>query len=271
MTVPGLEFFRDQLAKRRDPQLPPGHAVHVHADDDPEMSVDSGGEIQLGYAEGQSFIIEYVDAGGNPSTRRITVWDIQEGRGGMPLLYAYCHERNAERSFRVDRIQNIVDLDGVVHEAPAEFLVECFGMSAALAGAVGSAGQAQTSEKAWRSMRHRMRHPAMLLATLSHADGYLHPGELGVATQYCLGLCKDLRPGEELHDKTQSYIRRIRPKPDALDAAIREVCNFAPHEVIQFLVACRDLVEADGDVHPREIECLEALAVDLTGVGLSGY
>src|SRR5690606_19646165 len=90
----------------------------------PNEDVDEPGKQSLGFAEGQSFAIEYVDAAGRPSSRRITVYDIQMTSSGVPCLYARCHERGAMRSFRVDRIKYCIDYDGEVFDDVPAFLHE---------------------------------------------------------------------------------------------------------------------------------------------------
>lgn len=57
-----------------------------------------------------SLFVTYEDASGELSERRITCRRIDHGLGGMPIVQAFCHEREAPRAFRVDRMREIVDL-----------------------------------------------------------------------------------------------------------------------------------------------------------------
>ena len=54
--------------------------------------------------------ITYLDAEGNQTSRRITPLEIQEA-GGAVYLVAFCHLRQAERNFRLDRISTVVIVD----------------------------------------------------------------------------------------------------------------------------------------------------------------
>ena len=53
-------------------------------------------------------IIRYVDGWGDQSTRRITI-ALVERRAYAVLIEAYCHERRAARTFRLDRVQECWD------------------------------------------------------------------------------------------------------------------------------------------------------------------
>jgi WYL domain len=69
---------------------------------------------------GVTFAIEYADARNNVTTRRITLRELYRSDDGALYLHSFCHERQALRSFRFDRVQSVIDLDGVVH-APQQF------------------------------------------------------------------------------------------------------------------------------------------------------
>ena len=63
-------------------------------------------EIQDALAENKEVIITYIDSKGDETTRRITPRSVR-AVSGVVYLTAYCHLRNAERSFRLDRIYAI--------------------------------------------------------------------------------------------------------------------------------------------------------------------
>jgi DNA polymerase-3 subunit epsilon len=60
-------------------------------------------EIQEALAGNRALVITYVDAKGEETTRMITPRQVQ-AVNGVVYLVAYCHLRQAERSFRLDRI-----------------------------------------------------------------------------------------------------------------------------------------------------------------------
>ena len=77
---------------------------------------------ELGSLIGVRFAIVYDDANGN-RTRRFVVVDKAVRGDGVWYLQAYCELRGSLRTFRVDRIREIIDTrTGEVHEEPARFL-----------------------------------------------------------------------------------------------------------------------------------------------------
>lgn len=63
--------------------------------------------------------LEYKDTNGERTTRPVRVLRYYDDR--KPTLYAHCGLRGAARSFLVERIESVIDADGVV-ETPYEFL-----------------------------------------------------------------------------------------------------------------------------------------------------
>lgn len=64
-------------------------------------------EIEEAFSGGRKLQLEYVDVNGLRSKRWVTPRQIVERRDAVYLI-AYCHLRRGERSFRMDRIVNIV-------------------------------------------------------------------------------------------------------------------------------------------------------------------
>lgn len=62
----------------------------------------------IGPAHG-GFLIHYEDAKGNVSEREINVRAITD-KNGVTYLKAYCHARRAMRTFRLDRVVEVIDL-----------------------------------------------------------------------------------------------------------------------------------------------------------------
>lgn len=81
--------------KRVVPGLPPGRSVLLEGEDEPGRSERRDGTAALG------LFIEYVDAKGAPSHRRIAC---RHYDASIDTITAWCFEREAPRAFRVDRI-----------------------------------------------------------------------------------------------------------------------------------------------------------------------
>ena len=110
------------LAESRPVPPPPRPAQLPDADDDATLATDDAERVPDpdGIAEGQTFMIEYMDSNGDVSTRRITVLEVVTNKRGDPSLKARCHERKALRRFRIDSILSCIDIDGEVHDLPVE-------------------------------------------------------------------------------------------------------------------------------------------------------
>lgn len=259
MAISGIaRELADEVIARGLPASP----VPIILPDDDDSTEDTEG---LGYAEGQSFIIEYLDAAGRSSTRRITVWSISRGAHGIPCLHARCHERNATRLFRVDRIRTCIDYDGEVHSNVPEFLTVNFGMSPALA--IRSAGE---DRDRWQIILAAIRAEAVILAALAKADGTVVAAEIDAATDYLAARAE--RTGYMLDQAEiaalQRFTRRLRPSEDAIIRSLNEIAGRGTREIQKLLLAAMAVIDADGLRHDREMMLIDAIAEDLTGAKL---
>lgn len=260
-----LRRFAERVTERSEARpLPPPSIPIVIGEADDADELERG---EIGAAEGQYFMIEYRDGRGRISTRRVTVWGIKEGRGAVPLLHCTCHERRAHRSFRADRILSCIDLDGEVHDDVPAFLAETFGMSPATA--------ARTEPKAapssvWHRARPVIRHHATLLAALSLSDATMRDEEIVVAVEHCSRVADaaELPLDEDGIGKLERYIRRQRPTREAIWDACEELRRGDAATTRRLLASAVALVDADGVRHDDEIDLLNDIAMELTGVPL---
>lgn len=106
-------------AEVREARVSQADFVHWLRVGGPEPVPGDGADLTEQPVDGQVIAIEYVDAKMEASRRRIVVREI-EPLDEHVWVRAVCLERRALRSFRLDRIQCVIDGDGVVHD-PAEF------------------------------------------------------------------------------------------------------------------------------------------------------
>jgi hypothetical protein len=243
------------------PVGPVGFVAKLPAEDD----IESRDKISLGDAEGQSFIIEYVDSRGRSSTRRVTVWSIEAGAGGMPCLYAKCHERQAMRQFRVDRIRSCADYDGVVHEDVMAFLSECFGIQIAV-----STAEAAPVDR-WANVLATVRADAVLLACVSHSDGHAHVLEAEFICDY-LAFVAERQIGPLTDTEIVAlhrHVKRLRPSEDMIGRALEALLSADQSRKSRLLRACVQVMDADGVRKSAERDVIADLAFELTGTGLT--
>lgn len=69
-------------------------------------------------------MLTYVDSNGERSHRRFTIHEILGGpKKGPVYILGYCHLRKAPRTFRIEFIEQIVDLStGVVSDKPRDVI-----------------------------------------------------------------------------------------------------------------------------------------------------
>lgn len=262
MQIDRLAVHLEGMVTARSLPAAPREIVMPPDDDPPDAQIE-----HLGDAEGQSFMIEYIDAGGHVSSRRISVYGIARGRAGVPLLTAKCHERNATRQFRVDRIRCCIDYSGEVHDDVATFLADNFGMARELA--VRKA--ALDANARWRDIVDLVRDDAILLAAMSQSDGSIHAGEIDEATRYLAEIVE--RTGIMLTEwecnGLAAHIRRLRPNRAAIERALEQIARHDASRVQKLLRAAVAVLDADGRRHPAELELLDAICIELTGVGIA--
>lgn len=231
--------------------------VKLPPTDDQETDGES-----IGHAEGQSFLIEYVDSKGQPSLRRITVWNIISGYGGIPCLLAFCYERNARRQFRIDRIKSCIDFDGQVYADVPAFLVENFGMSTSMASASAADGDR------WHEVLGNIRTEATILSSIIRADGRLRLGEVDAVVEYLWRRAEatgiQLSPREVI--ALQRYVNRLRPTEDAIFRALDKLSHGSPSSINRLLSAAVVAMDSDGSRHNAEIALVNAIAKDLIGM-----
>lgn len=259
-----LNRFADRLigdATDRAVPKPPIPIIIGDDDDDDELVDD-----ELGTAEGQFFMIDYRDARGRVTSRRVTVFGIQHGVGLVPLLRCRCHERRAQRSFRVDRILTCYDADGVVYDDVPSFLAETFGLGIAVA----SRKEGTAAQNAWSRIRACVKPHAVLLAALSRSDATMRDDEVAVAVEHCrsaASICGFIVEDHEIA-LLERYIRRQRPTRDNIFAACETMREENPETIRSFLASAVELMDADGRRHPEEIDLLNDVSMEMTGVPL---
>jgi hypothetical protein len=262
--------FCEFLKAREDvPPAPPlGILLHLepHDPDDclavpPEPDNDDL-EAELGFAANQTFVIVYESADGRESVRRITVRNLSLNRENIPLLNAWCHERQALRAFRIDRVLEVITADGEVIAPPARFFVETFAMSPRLAAC------RIPPPVSLARIRPAFTHHMMVLAHLGRIDGDFCLDEQGIVLDHCLKLAHDGGTPATAPEEgaLRRYLKTLKPKTLFLKRAMAGLERDAPDRIVSLLSAADQVIGADGTRHRDEERFFIGLKRELTGL-----
>lgn len=224
--------------------------------------------------------IEYQDAAGVQTARRITCRDICQS-GANRLLRAHCHERDALRSFRIDRIRIVVDPEtGEVLEPTAFFAAYVSAEQDAFATylVVRPGRERSTSVAAFDDLSNAQRYDLIaglkVLSFLAHCDADWHLFEdeeiAKFVWEWWAGQGLDAEPDI---GGIMAYVRRLRPRPDDFYVSLKRASrNRRLGDLL--LRAVTAVVEADGEIRSAEHRwvCeLQGYLAELAGARLAEF
>lgn len=218
---------------------PPRPIVLPAADDE-----DHDHEHSVEHFSDLAFVF-YQNAKGEPSYRRITIRGIVQKPGGDYRIQAYCHERDANRTFLASGIIELTDLaTGEVHADPTSFLRRHILYDPA-GGAPSHLRQVL-----------RQRRPELVAFTYTaRCDGRLDPRE---EEAICRWLAReDTRlPTVEV----VAHLRRLRPSiMDFANSLGTLLSNSNDQRAASFAESVADIVLADDHVSPEERAMFDTL------------
>lgn len=221
-------------------------------------------------AAGQTFVICYVSAQAAESRRRITVHALKRTPESLILLLARCAETREVMTFRADRIRSCMDINGEVHEPPAVFLAEIFGLGPADAEhlAAQAAGRGivwPPKDEGISVLRQQLRNELTLLTAMAESDGQVSLVESEAILAFinqraeALGIHLD----EARVQKLQAYIRRLRPTREQIAASVDAIGARPVQAQLELVNACADVMLADGEAHTKELGLLRQIQSEL--------
>lgn len=263
-----FQKLEDQAPPRLDVGFEPALPARILDADEPHPAGEDLPESAS--AEGQTFVICYVNGQGVKSTRRITMRALQRTSELRILLLARCAETRKEMHFRADRIQYCMDINGAVFEPPATFLAEIFGLDPVDAGLLASEGYATPdkwppADSVYSLLRQQLGHDITLMAAMAESDGQISITEADAILAYVRRRADVF--GIELDDarvrKVTGFLRRLRPTEDQVRASLDEIGARPAHAQLELITACGDVMHADGEVHVSEMRLLEQIRAEL--------
>lgn len=260
-------FFIGRVAGLRAPLYVHQGQITVPTDDPHDEIAEHAHDHDP--AEGQSFVIDYEDHAGHRSHRRISVWAVQRNVEGIPILVAKCHERQATRAFRVDRIKAVTDFDGTRREPLSRFFFETFGFTWPKDAIIVPSNE--PADARWDRIRTLIsRSGVVLLVALALADGDLGAAEVEEIQFFCERACTaaglDLTGGER--ERLAAYLGRLRPTPESVERALDTLMDSEQPAIAALLKAGLRVIAADGVLQEDEAVMLDSFCTTLTGQSL---
>lgn len=221
------------LTLRVTPIYPEGRKARVPAE--PRQKIKAGRDQTSAW----SVFISYEDVNGALSERRITCRQIERAIGGTEMIGAYCHERNAPRAFRIDRIREVVDLStGEIHEG-----VPYFDALRADGFPVLDRGLATF---------------AKLLVFVSRCDGHAHETEVAEIEDALARYAMRFDCSDSCFERAVSDCKALAPDAEDFRSCLGTLLR-TPEEprrkAARLLIdACSRVIDADGHHAPEEVE-----------------
>ena len=236
-----MSEFLSRLAKAvsgRAVPVPMPSWCHPSVSDVEEVIVAKERDGSSSYAG----FIRYTDAGGVATARRIICRSIS-GYGRAETVTAWCCERKAARTFRIDRIDELVCLEtGEVLDPAAHF--EQLWMHGAL----------KVADKALNDL-------GRVLVFMARCDGSVHPLEVesieAALERYIVRFGGD----DRMLSAALANIGKITPDGDDLVTSLDRIMrHHEARKVSRLLLDCvGQVTAADGHYAPAEIEWAEVV------------
>ena len=235
----------DRLFKgnKDTPVIPPkGFVMTGPAEDAPEDDDGWDTEAVAEDIDGLVMAIEYVDPNGELSSRMITCRAISPEPPGY--LRAYCHLRDSYRSFRIDRIREIREMESGEILHGGEILVF-------LAPYINFAIEKEKAVEQ-RNLQRQVGPAIRVLVYLAASDGHVHEAERRVIMNYVQAESRRLLPAQPFDAAaTGRWIDHLKPTSAAAWNSVIRLADDAEH-FPEFARTMIDLVNADGTINADE-------------------
>ena len=189
--------------------------------------------------------INYVDAKGQESERRITMKSISETYDGDYVIQSYCHEKNAQRMFKLSRITRLVDMEtGEVFTDANKYFLDRYKDSPL--GLITKCFQELEAE-------------ILVLTFVARADGYLRKKEREIIASFIS------QKYSETLDSTilESEIRRTYCDSGDFRTALKKISKKPITEKKLIFETANNIIATDKKLDPMELGTLELIEKEL--------
>jgi hypothetical protein len=184
--------------------------------------------------------LKYRDGQGQISRRRVTLKSLVPWNDEYALL-AYCHERQAHRTFKLSGIQELCDLEtGEIIEEPIKYLTDHYNNSP-----IGL----------YSKLLSEIETQILVLCFIARADGRMTPPERKIIVEFVNKKSKT-KIDENV---VESEIKRTYCELADFNSSIKKLVNLNINDAELFLTTVNNLIEVDKKKDPLELAAVEKL------------
>jgi hypothetical protein len=238
------ELWRLIEGRRVIPAAPTGFSPKLPSEDDFDL-IEDDGDADLEGIAGVGCILTYEDSRGALSIRRVTCRKLSHHKDAR-YVQAWCHERQSLRTFRLDRItETACAVTGELF-TPGSLFFDHFVGTEDGGAAVGFGLSVRLAAD--------LRAALNVLAFLAKADGRIVPEERDVMQLFCQAFALRYANGDFDFDGVCQHAQRLAPDAEIFFVSLQRLTQRGAADGISKLVRryAGDLIEADGEQHPKE-------------------
>ena len=236
------------FVNRKDvPIVPPRNFIMEGPEEDAPEAVNESHSLKD--IDGLALAIEYQDPSGAISTRVISCRSVNPTPPGF--LRAYCHLRDEYRTFRIDHIRSITDMETgevIDKHGVVDFLGPYIVYSVK-----------QKNVRAQRRLQYRAGPGVKVLVFLAAADGHVHSKERKVILDYAVTESLMASPDQDFDSEaTIRWINHVKPTRYAARVAALKLTEDRDR-FSRFSKTILSLIRADGHVDRAEAEAVREI------------
>ncbi len=214
--------------------------------------------------------LTYEDTEGNVSQRMVRVHAIGPSEQG-DYVHGFCQLREAERTFFIDRVTEVIDYwTGKTHTDAREFFQPYIEIARwrDVAEPESDSGESTPTQQVLTAVRDELK----IVLYVAYADGDFQIDEQNVISDYVRDRAAQLGRGVKTgydHKRIMDWVRNMHPDYLSFERAIKRIAKRDDTDIVHIWHTCKELVMADREIAPREVDAMDALFVEIRKAGIS--
>ena len=245
-----LSIFKNIISNQTLPSLP-----FLHKAPEPSAENDEQGYSGEKLVGGETVIMKYRDGAGVVSSRRITVYRVDETH-----IRSWCHESDSFQTFLKDQVVSLADLDGEEFDNLEEILPVILNKDFDIVDRQCNETTVPNQDQS-QLKRHMILPEIILLRALARVDGRADKSENRIIVDYLTTRLGEMDTELSTHEKESAdrWIKRIYPEEFEIEAAVPRLNKLSKEGLKKFLSAAKNIITADGKIMMEEVELYETI------------